>query len=89
MQGFTQGGVIERQIAGQRVDGRGGARPDSGDGLLHVVHQGLYRTRITRIPQGQMQGNDEARRRLDQPGLRPNWAGQWLLPLQMGAMVGS
>src|SRR6266516_1139193 len=64
MQGFTQGGVIERQIAGQRVDGRGGARPDSGDGLLHVGHQGLYITGITRIPQGQMQRKDEARRRL-------------------------
>jgi hypothetical protein len=60
MQGLTQGRVIERQIAGQRVDGRGGARPDPGDRLLHLVDQGLHITGITRMAHGQMQGNDEA-----------------------------
>jgi hypothetical protein len=37
MQGLTQGGVMERQIASQRVDDWDGARPDLGDRLLHVV----------------------------------------------------
>jgi YD repeat-containing protein len=64
MQGLTQDGSIERQIAGPRVDGQGGVRPDPGDRLLHVVHPGLHITRITRIAQGQMQGKDEASCRL-------------------------
>jgi hypothetical protein len=58
-----QGGVMERQIARERMDGRGGARPDSGDRLLYVVDQGLHVPGITRIPHGQMQGKDKARRR--------------------------
>ena len=48
VQRLPQGGVIERQIAGQRVDGRGGARRDPGDRLLHFVDQGLHIAGITR-----------------------------------------
>src|SRR5918992_1190810 len=63
MQCLPQGDVIQRHIASQRVDGRGGARPDPGDRLLYCVDQGLHVTGITRIPHGQMQGKDEASRR--------------------------
>jgi hypothetical protein len=55
------GGVIDRQIAGQRVDGRGGARPDPGHRLLYFVDQGLHIAGITRIARGQMPGKDKAR----------------------------
>jgi len=69
MQRLTQGSVIQRQIASERMEGRDGARPDPDDRLLHFVDQGLHRTGLTRIPHGQMQGNDTARRRLgDHPG---------------------
>ena len=46
------------------MDSRGGVRRDPGDRLLHFVDQGLHVTGITRIPHGQMQGKDEACRRL-------------------------
>ena len=62
MQCLAQGGDIERQIAGQRVDGRGGARPDPGHRLLHLVDQGLHIAGIARIAHGQMPGKDETRR---------------------------
>ena len=76
MQRLTQGGVIERQIARQRVDGRGGARRDPGDRLLHFVDQGLHITGVTGIPHGQMQGKDKARRWLgDNPRLAAKLGG--------------
>ena len=62
MQCLAQGGVIERQIAGQRVDGRGGARPDPGHRLLHLVEHGLHRAGITRMAHGQMPGNHKTGR---------------------------
>ena len=62
--GVPQGGVIERQIAGQRRDGRDGARPDPGDGLCHLVDQGLHIAGITGMAHRQMQGNDDPGRRL-------------------------
>ena len=60
---LPQGDVRQRHIASQRVDGRGGARPDPGDRLLYFVDQGRHVTGITRIPHGQMPGKDQARRR--------------------------
>ena len=85
MQRLTQGGVIERQIARQRVDGRGGARPDPGDRLLHLVDQGLHITGITRIAHGQMQGKDEARRWLgDNPRLAAKLGGAVAFALANG-----
>ena len=91
VQRLTQGGVIERQIAGQRVDGRGGARPDPGDRLLHLVDQGLHIAGITRIAHGQMQGKDKARRWLgdNARACGQTGRGSCSCPLQMGAMVGS
>jgi hypothetical protein len=58
---LTQGGVIERQIAGQRVDSRGEARPNPGKRLLHFVDQGFHVAGITRMAHGQMPGKDNAR----------------------------
>ena len=63
MQGLPQGDVIQRHIASQRVDGRGGARPDPGDRLRYFVDQGLHVTGSTRIPHGQRPGQDKASRR--------------------------
>jgi hypothetical protein len=60
VQRLTQGGVIERQIAGQRVDGRSGGCRNLRDRLLHLGDQGLHITGVTGIPYGQMQGKDEA-----------------------------
>jgi hypothetical protein len=60
VQHLTQGGSMERPIAGQRVDGGGGACRDPGDGVLHIVNQGLHRTGITGFPHGPMPGEDEA-----------------------------
>src|SRR5215211_5355960 len=60
VQRLTQGGVIERQIAGQRVDGRSGGRRHMSDRLLHLGDQGLHITGVTGITHGQMQGKDEA-----------------------------
>ena len=60
MQCLPQGGVIERQIARQRVDGQGGARPDPGDGRLHMGNQGLHISDITGMAHRQREGNDEA-----------------------------
>ena len=90
VQRLTQGGVIERQIAGQRVDGRGRARRDPGDGVLHFVKQGLHRPDVTGIAHGQMQGKDKASRwRGDHPRLAAERVGQWRFPWPMGASVGS
>jgi len=40
VQHIAQGGVIQCQIASQRVDGRDGARPDPRDRLLHMPTKG-------------------------------------------------
>jgi hypothetical protein len=90
MQRVTQGRVIERQITRERVDGRGGACPDASDCLLHLVDQGSTSLASLGLPTGRCQAKMKpAAGSAIMPGLRPNWAGQLLLPLQMGAMVGS
>ena len=73
VQRLTQSGVIQRQIAGQRVDSRDGARPDPSDRLLHLVDQGLHITGITGMAHGQLQRKDEARRWL---GDNPRFAAE-------------
>ena len=89
VQHFTQGGVIQCQIARQRVDGRDGTRPDPRDRLLHLLDQGLHITRITRIPHGEMQGKDEARRRLGHhPGLAAKLGGTVAVALTNGGKGG-
>jgi hypothetical protein len=55
---------MECHIAGPRVDGRSGVRGDPRNGLRPPVNQGLHIPGITGIPHRQMQGNDEASRRL-------------------------
>src|SRR6266850_8318017 len=60
MQCRAQRGVIESQIARQRVDGRGGPTRDLGYSDLHFVNQGQHRAGITGVTHGQMQGKDEA-----------------------------
>jgi hypothetical protein len=64
MQRLTQGGVIEPQIASQRVDGRGRARRNPGDGVLHFVNQGRHILDVTGMSHGQVQCKDKTRRRL-------------------------
>ena len=64
MQGVPQGGVIERQIARERMDDRAGTRPDPGDCLFHLVAQGLHIAGITGMAHRQMQGKAEPGRRL-------------------------
>ena len=67
---------LQCQIASQRVDSRGGARPDPGDRLLHMVDQGLHVTGITRIAHRQMEGKDQASRWLgDDPRLAAKLGG--------------
>jgi hypothetical protein len=76
VQRLTQGNVIEREIARERVDDRGGARRNPGDGVLHFVNQGLHILDVTGIPHGQMQGKDEASRWLgDNPRLAAELGG--------------
>ena len=85
MQRLTQGGVIQRQIACERMDGRGGACPHPGDRLLHFIHQGLHITGIARIAHGQMQGKDKARRGLgDHPGFAAKLGGAMAFALADG-----
>ena len=62
MPGLTPGGIIARQIAGQRGDGRGGARPHPRDRLCHGVEPGFHRAGITRMAHGQMPGKDKSPR---------------------------
>jgi hypothetical protein len=49
---------MERQIAGQRVDGRSGERRDPRARLLQLVDQGLHIIGLTGIPHRQMQGRE-------------------------------
>jgi len=85
VQRLTQGGVMARHIAGQRVKSRFGIRRDSGNRPRHLVDQGLHRAGITRIAHGQMQGNDEARRRRDKhPGCAATRRGAVALPCTDG-----
>jgi hypothetical protein len=73
---LTHGGVMQCQIARERVDRWGRAPPDPGARLLHVVDHGLHLTRLTRMAHRPGQGTDEARRRLgDHPGLAAELGG--------------
>ena len=90
MECLTQLGVIDAEIPGQRVDGQRGPPRDALDSLLR-----LCRARATHswhhwdCPRGNADGKDEARGGLRiMPGLRPNWAGQLLLPLHDGSNRG-
>ena len=62
VQRLTPRGIIERQIASQRADGRDGTRRDSGARLLHVVDQGLHIAGVTGISHRQMHSKDECDR---------------------------
>ncbi len=89
VQPLTQGRVMERQIAGQRVDGRSGVRREPRNRLLHLVDQGLPIAAITGIPHRQMQANDEASRWLgDNSGLAAKWRGAVALPFAHGRTGG-
>jgi hypothetical protein len=86
---FTRGGVMQGQIARQRVDGRDGTRPDPRDRLLHLRDQGRHIPRSTRIPHGERPGQDEARRRLgDPPGLTATRGGTVAFALTNGGNGG-
>jgi hypothetical protein len=52
--------LMERQIAGQRMDGQRAPSRDSRKGLLDAVEQGPHRAEIIRVAHGQLQGNAEA-----------------------------
>ena len=52
--------VIERQIAGQRMDGQRAPSRDSRNGLLNAVEQGPHRAEIIRVAHWQLKGKDEA-----------------------------
>jgi hypothetical protein len=85
MQRLAQGGVIQRQIPGQRVDGRRGACPDPGHRLLHLVDQRLHISDIARIPHGQMQGKDKTSRWIgDDAGLAAKLGGAVAFALAHG-----
>jgi hypothetical protein len=85
MQCLMQGGIIERQIAGQRVEGGSGGRCHSGNGPLHVVDQGLHIAGVTGIPHRQMQAKDEAGRWLgDDPGFAAKVGRAIALPFANG-----
>ena len=85
VQRLAQGGIIERQIAGQRVEGGSGVRRDPTDRLLHVVDQGLHVAGVTGVSHGHMQAKDEARRWLgNNSGLATKLGGAVALPLANG-----
>ena len=60
MQGLPQFGVVERQIAGERVDRGSGPRGDVRERRLHLVHQRHDVAAITGIAHRQLRGEHEA-----------------------------
>lgn len=85
VQGLTQRGIIERSIAGQRVEGGSGVRRAPTDCLLHVVDQGLHVADVTGVSHGQMQAKDEARRWLgNHAGFAAKLGGAVALPFANG-----
>ena len=90
LQRLTQGGVIERQSAGQQVDGRGGGVPTPAMACSTLSTKGGTELAARAFPTGTCRAKMKpAAGAAIIPGLRPHWAGQWRLPLPMGAMVGS
>ena len=81
---------MAREIARERVEGRGGARRHPGDGVRHVVHQGLHRRDVTGMTHGPRPGNDAARRGLGaQAGRAATRGGAVALALAHGRHRGS
>ena len=84
MQGLTQGSVIDAEVPSHRMDSELlGA--DTGDGSLDFVDHRQDVTGIARVALGSrvakikpLVGSEIS------PVLRPNWAGQLLLPLRIG-----
>jgi hypothetical protein len=90
MQGRAPLGVVQGQISGQRVEGRGGPTHDVGERGLHLVHQGQHGAGIARVAHRPRPGKAEARGGLGNTArLAAHLGGQLLWPLQIGAMVGS
>ena len=89
MRRFTQLGVIQGQIPGQRVDGGRGASGDLAQGVLHFVDQGDHIARITGVAHGQMQSKDEAGGWLsNNPGLAAKLGGAVALAFANGGNGG-
>ncbi len=86
----TQHRIIEAEITRHRVDPEPRCCLDTRDGILHFVEEGNTYPGSLGLPSGTRSAKRNPVAGSDtMPGLRPHWAGQFLLPLMIGAMGGS